>query len=238
MQPLPGFVEAGYRAITTLAFVAPSAVIPKVVEQIRGDLKAEDVHSLTDDDLGIWATPEGQTFVDGAESLTCPMLRKVDLTCRVVLASKKEDAPVKKGKGYKDAQWEAEVRKSLANKKATATGTLSKQDQALVQAQLEKEAVVRERVNALKARLEQGLHLVRSLVEARVEELRAFVAPITALLREGAFGKAVNLVGTASFETYLVSPAIYSRFIVSLTWSRPCQNAARNVWTATGNGSA
>ncbi|KAI0657693.1 ARM repeat-containing protein [Cubamyces menziesii] len=183
-KPLPGFVEAGYRAITTLTFVAPSAVIPKVVEQIRGDLKAEDVHSLTDDDLGIWATPEGQTFVD-------------------VLASKKEDAPVKKGKGYKDAQWEAEVRKSLANKKATATGTLSKQDQALVQAQLEKEAVVRERVNALKARLEQGLHLVRSLVEARVEELRAFVAPITALLREGAFGKAVNLVGTASFETYL-----------------------------------
>ena len=66
--------------MTTLAFVAPDAVIPKVVDKIRTDLKADVVQSLTDDDLGIWATPEGQTYVD-------------------VLASKKEDAPVKKGKG-------------------------------------------------------------------------------------------------------------------------------------------
>ncbi|KAI9068620.1 ARM repeat-containing protein [Trametes sanguinea] len=184
-KPLPGFVEAGYRAITTLAFVAPNAVIPKVVEQVRSDLRSEETHALTDDDLGIWATPEGQTYVD-------------------VLASKKEDAPIKKGKGYKDAQWEAELRKSLANKKATATGTLSKQDQALVQAQLEKEAAVRQRVNAIKARIEQGLHLVHSLVQARVEELRVFVATLAALLREGAFGKATRLVGSMSFETYLV----------------------------------
>lgn len=122
----------------------------------------------------------------------------------IVLASKKDDAIVKKGKGYKDAQWEAEVRKSLANKKATATGILSKQDQALVQAQLEKEAVIRQQVNTTKARIEQGLQLVRSLVEARVEELHGFVSTIASLLREGAFGKAVILVGHASFETYLV----------------------------------
>ena len=65
VQPLPGFAEAGYRAITTLAFVAPEAVLPKVVEKISTDIKADDVQSLTDEDLGIWATPEGQTFVDG-----------------------------------------------------------------------------------------------------------------------------------------------------------------------------
>ncbi|KAI0710312.1 ARM repeat-containing protein [Cerioporus squamosus] len=177
-----GFSEAGFRAITTLAFVAPDAVLPKVVEKIRLDLKAEDVNSLTDDDLGIWATPEGQTFID-------------------VLATKKEDAPQqKKGKGYKDAQWEAEVRKSLASKKSA---TLSKQDQALVQAQLEKEAIVRQRVAGVKARLEQGLHLIRSLVAAQVEQVKAFVSDLSALLREGAFGKAVTLVGETSFETYL-----------------------------------
>lgn len=40
------------------------------------------------------------------------------LTAMIVLANKKTDEPEqKKGKGYKDAQWEAEVRKSLANKK-------------------------------------------------------------------------------------------------------------------------
>ena len=164
--------------------MAPDAVIPKVVDKIRTDLKADVVQSLTDDDLGIWATPEGQTYVD-------------------VLASKKEDAPVKKGKGYKDAQWEAEVRKSLANKNKSAT--LSKQDQALIHAQLEKEAVIRQRVAGIKAQLEQGLHLVRSLVAAQVEQVKVFVSDLGALLREGAFGKAVTLVGEASFETYLVS---------------------------------
>ena len=123
-----------------------------------------------------------------------------------VLATKKEEAPQKKGKGYKDAQWEAEVRKSLANKKgAPGSGTLSKQDQALVQAQLEKEAVIRQRVVSLKAKLEQGLHLVRSLVSSQVEQLRSYVAELAVLLRDGAFGKAVALVGTSSFETYLVS---------------------------------
>lgn len=97
------------------------------------------------------------------------------------------------------------MRKSLASKKASASATLSKQDQALVNAQLEKEAVIRERVNGVKAKLEQGLQLVRSLVLARVEQLRTFVSSLAALLREGAFGKAVTLVGDASFETYLVS---------------------------------
>ncbi|KAI0644913.1 ARM repeat-containing protein [Trametes meyenii] len=183
-KPLPGFIEAGYRAITTLAFVAPGAILPKVVKQIQKDLSPAEINALTDEDLGIWATPEGQTYVD-------------------VLSAKKDDAPVKKGKGYKDAQWEAEVRKSLANKKVSATGILSKQDQALVNAQLEKEAVIRRQVDVIRARVERGLRLVRSLVDARVEELRGFVSTIATLLREGAFGKAVTLVERASFETYL-----------------------------------
>ena len=121
----------------------------------------------------------------------------------LVLATKKEEAPQKKGKGYKDAQGEAEVRKSLASKKAGGAA-LSKQDQALVQAQLEKEGVVRARVTAIKARLEQGLNLVHSLVRTQVEQLSAFVAPLAGLLRDGAFGPAVALVGETSFVTYLV----------------------------------
>ena len=199
--------------------MAPDAVIPKVVDKIRADLKADVVQSLTDDDLGIWATPEGQTYVD-------------------VLASKKEDAPVKKGKGYKDAQWEAEVRKSLASKKATTT--LSKQDQALVQAQLEKEAVVRARVVAIKARIEQGLNLVHSLVRAQVEQLSAFVAPLASLMREGTFGKAIPLVGEQPFVTYLVriSNHCFTRSILRGYTHRCSLNAARIGWTATGSGSA
>ena len=72
-------------------------------------------------------------------------------------------------------------------------------------AQLEKEAVIRQHVAGIKAQREQGLHLVRSLVAAQVEQVKVFVSDLGALLREGAFGKAVTLVGEASFETYLVS---------------------------------
>ncbi|KAH9925947.1 ARM repeat-containing protein [Epithele typhae] len=181
-----GFSEAAYRAVTTLVFVAPEAVLHKLVGHIQSDIAPSNTQSLADDDLAIWATPVGQTYVD-------------------VLATKKDEVPQKKGKGYKDAQWEAEVRKSLASKKASGAGaTLSKADQALVQAQLEKEAAVRARVEGIKAKLERGLGLVHALVRAQVEELHSFVSPLATLIREGAFGPAVRLVGETSFTTYLM----------------------------------
>lgn len=129
------------------------------------------------------------------------------LIATIVLANKKTDEPEqKKGKGYKDAQWEAEVRKSLANKKkASGPVTLSKQDQALVQAQLTKEAAIRKHVAAIKSKLERGLAFVHSLVQANVEELQTHVSSIVNVLLESAFGNAVSLIGFAAFERYLVS---------------------------------
>ncbi|THG98438.1 hypothetical protein EW026_g3754 [Hermanssonia centrifuga] len=183
---VPSFVEGSYRAVTTLAFVAPEIVTPRIVDQVRSDINAKEINSLTGLDLAIWATPEGTAYLD-------------------VLANKKVDEPeTKKGKGYKDAQWEAEVRKSLANKKKTSGPvTLSKQDLALVQAQLQKEAVIRKRVETIKSRLRRGLHFVHSLVKAQSDELRNHVSSIGSLLLEGAFGKAVTLVGSQAFDEYL-----------------------------------
>ena len=45
--------------------MAPVTVIPEIVEQLRRDINAEDLDKLTDEDLAIWATPEGTTYVDG-----------------------------------------------------------------------------------------------------------------------------------------------------------------------------
>jgi hypothetical protein len=58
------YAEACYRAIATLAFVAPNTIFPRIIEQLRVDLSS-DIHSLTDMEIGVWNTPEGQTFVDG-----------------------------------------------------------------------------------------------------------------------------------------------------------------------------
>lgn len=113
----------------------------------------------------------------------------------------------KKGKGAAEAKWDAEVRKSLANKKA-GPATLTKQQQALVQAQLEKEAQVRQRVDGIKSRLERGLRLVGSVVDAKVDELKLYVSVIQDMLISGALGKGPSLVGDQAFQAYLVRPRI------------------------------
>ncbi|KAI0343486.1 ARM repeat-containing protein [Trametopsis cervina] len=184
-SPIPGFVEASYRSVTTMAFVAPEVAIPRIMAQIQRDIDAKEIEALTDEELAIWATPEGTTYID-------------------VLANKKPVDTPKKGKGYKDAQWEAEVRKTLAEKKKSAgTSILSKQDQALVQAQLDKEATVRKRVESIKVHLHRGLHLVDALVKARSDELHVHLFSIVSILLSGAFGKAAALVGDAAFQYYI-----------------------------------
>ena len=60
-----GFPEASYSAVTTLCFVSPTSVLPQIVKQLQDDLNPASLNTLSDFDLGVWATPEGTTFVDG-----------------------------------------------------------------------------------------------------------------------------------------------------------------------------
>jgi len=121
-----------------------------------------------------------------------------------VLAKKKE-VLVEKGKDSELRKWEAELRKSLATKKPANAGNLSKQDRALVDTQLAKEAQIRSKVTLVKNRLERGLHLVKSLVAANTKEFHAMISSIASLLLAGAVGRGALLVGSTAFETYVVS---------------------------------
>ncbi|EIN06629.1 ARM repeat-containing protein [Punctularia strigosozonata HHB-11173 SS5] len=182
---LSGFADASYRAVATLTFVAPEDVLPRMVEQLRADVDGRAINSLTETDLGIWRTSPGTTYVD-------------------VLTNKNGDVVEKKGKDRDIAKWEAEVRKSVANKKAPgATPILTKQQQALVKAQLDKEAEIRQKVEGLKTNLERGLRIISSLVFARVEEIKAYVTPISSILLENAFDIGPTVVGSKVFDTYL-----------------------------------
>ena len=122
-----------------------------------------------------------------------------------MLAAKKDtNTTVQKGKDQDIEKWEAEIRKSLASKKAAKTGTMSKQDQALVNAQLAKETKIRYDVGMVHHRFERGLSFIRALVAADVDEFRPNVAPLATLLLEGVLRKAAPLVGSHAFESYLV----------------------------------
>ncbi|KAF9479098.1 ARM repeat-containing protein [Pholiota conissans] len=178
-----GFVEACYSAITSSTFISPATVLPRVVDQLKTDLDPAVLTALTDDDLAIWATPEGTTFVD-------------------VISSSQAEVRPNKGKDYEIAKWEEEIRKSLASKKATPV-TLTKQQQALVQAQLEKEAKIRLHVQTLQAHLIRGLNFVKSLVAAGVEEFQSHMSSIVSLLLQGALSRGSFLAGSTAFETYI-----------------------------------
>jgi hypothetical protein len=208
------YAEACYRATTTLAFVVPNTVLPRVIEQLRADL-SPDTNSLTDLDLGVWNTPEGQTFVDGEHqsiSLQVPLTYSV---CPLVLSNKGNHVQVK-GKDADLAKWDAEVRESLAKKKSTVAPTLSKQEQALVQAQVEREAKIRSRVDKIKADLERGLQTVSYLALGSIEDFRAYVSQITSLLlNSGALDKGTQLVGSLAFKTFLVWIALILHFYVN-----------------------
>ncbi|KAJ7334076.1 armadillo-type protein [Mycena albidolilacea] len=180
-----GLPDAAYSAVTTLVFVAPDVVLPRIVEQLRVDIDPSTLNALTEEDLGMWRMPEGSTFID-------------------VLTSTKGDAKApNKGKDFEIARWDAEVRAALEKKKAGAGVTLTKQQHALVQAQLAREAIVRQRVEGVKTGLVRGLAFVRSLVAAGVADFRVYISSVAGLLLEGALGKGALLVGALAFDTYL-----------------------------------
>lgn len=109
----------------------------------------------------------------------------------------------KKGKGYADAKWEAEVRQKLNSKKTQTK--LSKQDQALVNEQLLKEAEIRKHVSGVRAKLEHGLELAHSLSSANVAEFRAYAPQVASIILLNVFNEASEtLVGDKPFNTFLV----------------------------------
>jgi hypothetical protein len=115
---------------------------------------------------------------------------------RPVLSTTGNKARVK-GKDADLAKWDAEVRQSLAQKKSTTTPTLSKQEQSLIQAQIEKEAKIRCRVNEIKANLDRALQTITHLALGKIDDLRLYVSQIlNLLLSGGALDKGTLLVGS------------------------------------------
>ncbi|KAF8740425.1 ARM repeat-containing protein, partial [Rhizoctonia solani] len=176
--------KSAYRALSSIVFIAPSIVLPHLISEIRQSLAPSQVEALGAVDFAIWRTPKGTMFHDVLANKKGP-----------VLNNKSKDADIEK--------WEAELRKTLENKKGAATKALSKQEQAQVNAQLEKEDATRSNVQRVKDDMLRGLALIKSLVAAGVPELSVHVASIAKLLLDGALKKGSSLVGGEAFETYL-----------------------------------
>ncbi|KAG8757390.1 translational activator of GCN4, partial [Ceratobasidium sp. 423] len=177
-------MDSAYRALSSIVFIAPAIVLPHVISEIQHSLAPARVEALGAVDFAIWRTPKGTMFHDVLANKKGP-----------VLNNKSKDADIEK--------WEAEIRKTLESKKGAPTKALSKQEQAQVNAQLEKEDTIRSNVQRVKDDMLRGLALIKSLVAAGIPELSVHIASIAKLLLDGALKKGSVLVGSEAFETYL-----------------------------------
>jgi hypothetical protein len=134
----------------------------------------------------------------------CEFPTKAYLNAIVLGSTAKNAVTDFKGKDAKLAKWEEEVRKSIAAKKS-ATVTMSKQEQALVHEQLEKEAHVRNEMTSLKSNLERGFSFLRGLVAANAPELQIFAFRIVEnVLQVVSSQQGFALLGQDAFDAFLV----------------------------------
>lgn len=125
------------------------------------------------------------------------------LTNLGTVLSKKGPAAPEKGKDADIRKWEQELRKSLAQKKA-AEPTLTKQERALVDAQLAKEEVTRGQLKTLQKHLEDGLSMIESLLRSNTEEARSQLSWLATLLMDGIIKLGSLFVGSKGIMTYIV----------------------------------
>lgn len=145
-QAIPASIElAAYKTAADLAFVAPEQVIPLLLKRIEEDLPVEDVRLCGPLQVAIAHTPEGVAFVD-------------------VLDKKGQNLLVdKNSRDYDTIKWEEEVRTQLSRKKGHEK-KLSPDEKIRVDAQLVKEAAIREQVKRLAFRLRRAIGLINALV--------------------------------------------------------------------------
>lgn len=84
--------------MTTLAFVSPQEVLPKIVQHLTSDIDLDAIHSLTSTDFGIWATPEDQTYIDGRCNVYDTTKMMLNWDCGS-LSTQENDRAGEKGEG-------------------------------------------------------------------------------------------------------------------------------------------
>ena len=175
---------AAYRTFAELAFVAPDAITPILVDQITADLSVEDLRQYGPTDFAIARTPEGTTFVD-------------------VLTVKAQNKVLDKStRDYDTLKWEEDVRMQLALKKGQQK-KLSMEEQNKVNAQLAKEAKIRQRVLQLQQKLERGIGIIRALATGPPTDADMWMGPSLRALLDIIEAGVGLLLGEAAEKVYI-----------------------------------
>ncbi|KAL0769350.1 hypothetical protein CaCOL14_008658 [Colletotrichum acutatum] len=176
--------QAACNAAAELAFVSPDTMTSKIVEIIRRDLEPDELRTIGPVEAAIFRTPEGTAFVD-------------------VLAKKAQTTvPDKNNKDYDILKWEAELRSQLAQKKGQQK-KLTAEETAKVNAQLKKEAGIRDTVRRIEGRLLRGIGIIQSLATGPPTESALWMGPAVKALLDVIDAGAGLLTGDAAPLAYL-----------------------------------
>ena len=190
-HPLESVQAAAYKTFAELAFVAPEAITPELVGQISRQLAVTQISEFKPTDYAIARTREGTAFVD-------------------VLSSQSGDKAIPKGSHDSDIlKWEAEVRAQVAAKKGS-TKKLSAEEQAKVNAQLAKEAGIRQNVLRVKTHLLRGIGIIHALATGPPTEASFWIGPSLKCLLGLAKANAGLLIEDAIDKTYIACSNLVS----------------------------
>lgn len=168
-----------------MAFVAPDSMIPLLVDQIKADLDGSRLSKFTATDAAIARTPAGTAFVD-------------------VLSSKsKHPAFDKNTKDYDTLKWEEELRAQLAEKKGAKPKKLTAEEQSKVNAQLAKEAKIREDVLGEVKRIERGAGIIRGLATGPTSDVEGWINTAVGCLLSLAHAGAGLFVGDVVSQAFV-----------------------------------
>lgn len=172
-------------AAADLAFVAPDAMIPRIVKIISEDLASDRISGFTPTDAAITRTPEGTTFVDVLNTKAAQPLSNKNI------------------KDYDTLKWEEELRAQIAQKTGQTKKKLTAEEQQKVKAQLEKEARIRETVLSEIKRIERGCVIVRGLATGPPTDTDGWINTAITNLLSLAHLNAGLFVGDAVSRAYI-----------------------------------
>jgi len=193
--------EAACKTAAELAFVCPGIVTPMLVAKVKAGLPVEEVELYGPTEMAIARTPEGTAFVD-------------------VLSTQGQKYTMdKNSRDYETAKWEAEIRSQIAQKKGQEK-KLTADENAKVDGQLSKEAIIRQNVQRLERKLRVSAGYIYALATGPPTEASLWLGPALKALFEAISTGAGRIAGPSLDEAYLacanyVAPRLSSqrRFI-------------------------
>lgn len=182
---------AACSAAAELTFVAPTVMIPIVVNLIEKDLDRRQLIGIGPEEAAIYRTPDGTAFVD--------ILAKKD----------KQHTPDKNVKDYKILQWEQEIRQQLVQKQDSKR-KLTADEQSQVKYQLEKESNIRENVSKTAAKLRRAVGIIENLATGPPTDVESWICPVVDHLLEAINQGADLVLEGAATRVYLVLAQLIS----------------------------